>query len=99
MEEPKIYNKYLVSLTKIVSFYCLFFVLLKSLAIVRGAWVIPNLILTVPFVLLGISSAYVIFYKKYNWVLALFGALFIILIRYYEVDLVYYLQEKYGTNL
>jgi hypothetical protein len=96
--EEKVFNKYLVSLTKIVSIYCFFFVLLKSLAIIRGAWMVPNIILAVPFVLLGIATAYVVFFKKYNWLLAILGALLIVVVRYYEVDLVFYLQENYGSN-
>lgn len=95
--EQKVFNKYLVSLTKIISIYSFFFVLLKSLAIIRGAWILPNIILTVPFVLLGISTAYVVYFKKYNWILAIFGATLIVVVRYYEVDWVYFLQNKYGN--
>lgn len=95
--EQKVFNKYLVSLTKIISIYSFFFVLLKSLAIIKGAWLLPNIILTIPFVLLGISTAYVIFFKKYNWILAIIGATLIVVVRYYEVDWVYFLQNKYGN--
>lgn len=97
MEEPKVFNKYLVSLTKIVSVYSFFFVLLKSIAILRGAWMIPNIILAIPFIIMGILTAYTILYKKYSWVITIISVVLIIAVRYYEVDLVYFLQGKYGN--
>ena len=97
MEEPKVFNKYLVSLTKIVSVYCFFFVLLKSIAIFRGAWMIPNIILAIPFIILGILTAYTVLYKKYSWIITIITVVLIIAVRYYEVDLVYFLQNKYGS--
>ena len=97
MEEPKVFNKYLVSLTKIVSVYCFFFVLLKSIAIFRGAWMIPNIILAIPFIILGILTAYTVLYKKYSWIITIITAVLIIAVRYYEVDLVYFLQNRYGN--
>jgi hypothetical protein len=97
MEEPKVFNKYLVSLTKIVSVYSFFFVLLKSIAILRGAWMIPNIILAIPFIIMGILTAYTILYKKYSWVITIISVVLIIAVRYYEVDLVYFLQDKYGN--
>ncbi|WP_396151247.1 hypothetical protein [Flavobacterium sp.] len=97
MEEPKVFNKYLVSLTKIVSVYCFFFVLLKSIAIFRGAWMIPNVILAIPFIIMGILTAYTVLYKKYSWIITIITVVLIIAVRYYEVDLVYFLQNKYGN--
>ena len=97
MEEPKVFNKYLVSLTKIVSVYSFFLVLLKSIAILRGAWMIPNIILAIPFIIMGILTAYTILYKKYSWVITIISVVLIIAVRYYEVDLVYFLQDKYGN--
>jgi len=97
MEEPKVFNKYLVSLTKIVSVYCFFFVLLKSIAIFRGAWMIPNVILAIPFIIMGILTAYTVLYKKYSWIITIITVVLIIAVRYYEVDLVYFLQNKYGS--
>jgi hypothetical protein len=96
--EEKVFNKYLVSLTKIVSIYCFFYVFLKILVMIRGTWIIPNIILLIPFLLLGIATAYIAFFKKYNWLIAIFGALLIVVVRYHEVDLVYYLQENYGSK-
>lgn len=98
MEEPKVFNKYLVSLTKIVSIYSFFFILLKSIAILRGAWMIPNVILTLPFILMGILTAYTVLYKKYSWVITIIAVVLIAVTRYYESDWVHFLQYKYGAN-
>lgn len=96
MEEPKVFNKYLVSLTKIVSVYCFFFVLLKSVAIFRGAWMIPNVILAIPFIIMGILTAYTVLYKKYSWIITIITLVIIIAVRYYEGEWVHLLQNKYG---
>ncbi len=96
-QEPLVFNKYLVSLTKIVSVYCFFFVLLKSIAIVRGAWMIPNLVLAIPFIVMGILTAFTIMYKKYSWILTSLTVLLILLVRYFEYDWVYFLQLNYGN--
>ncbi len=96
-QEPKVFNKYLVSLTKIVSVYCFFFVLLKSIAIVRGAWMIPNVVMAIPFMIFGIWTAYTVIYKKYSWAIAILGVVLILITRYYEYDWVYFLQNKYGN--
>jgi hypothetical protein len=97
MEEPKVFNKYLVSLTKIVSVYCFFFVLLKSIAIFRGAWMIPNIILTIPFIIMGILTTYTVLYKKYSWIITIITVAIIIAVRYYEGEWVHLLQNKYGS--
>jgi hypothetical protein len=96
-QEPVVFNKYLVSLTKIVSVYSFFFVLLKCIAIIRGAWVIPNIILAIPFVIVGILTAYTVIYKKYSWIITIITVALIVAVRYFEYDLVYFLQEKYGS--
>ncbi|MDD2986337.1 hypothetical protein [Flavobacterium sp.] len=95
--EPLVFNKYLVSFTKIVSVYAFFFVLLKSIAILRGAWLIPNLIIALPFVLMGILTAYTVVAKKYSWVLTILTLVLILVTRYYEQEWVYWLQSNYGN--
>lgn len=96
-QQPLVFNKYLVSLTKIVSVYCFFFVLLKSLAIIRGAWMIPNLIIAIPFILMGILTAYTVLYKKYSWAITILTVVLIIATRYYESGWVHFLQNEYGN--
>lgn len=97
MEEPVVFNKYLVSLTKIVAIYCFFFVLLKSIAIIRGAWMIPNSILTIPFIIMGILTSYTVLQKKYNWMITIIALILIIAVRYYEADWVPFLHNKFDN--
>ena len=93
-EEPIVFNKYLVSLTKIIAFYCFFFVLIKSIAIVRGAWLLPNVIVTIPIILMGIWCAYTSYFQKYNWIAAGTGAALVIALRYFESGIVFYLNAN-----
>lgn len=95
--EPGVYNKYLVSLTKIVAFYCFFIVLVKSIAIAMGAWFWPNVVITAPFIGVGIYTAYTAYMQKYHWATAIFGALFIIIMRIYEQEMVFYLQAYFNS--
>ena len=94
-EEPIVFNKYLVSLTKIIAFYCFFFVLIKSIAIVRGAWLLPNVVVTIPLILMGIICAYTSYFQKYNWATAVSGAILVIAVRYYEAGFVFYIHENW----
>lgn len=96
-DQPVVFNKYLVSLTKIVAFYSFFIILIKSYQIFRGAWLIPNLIIMLPFMVFGILTAYTAYFQKYNWWVTGFGVVMIILVRIYEFEWVLALQQ-YFTN-
>ncbi|MFN3755473.1 MAG: hypothetical protein ACK4RM_00820 [Flavobacterium sp.] len=85
-DQPVVFNKYLVSLTKIIAFYSFFIILIKSYTIFRGAWLLPNLVLLLPFIVFGVLAAYTSFFQKYNWWVAGFGALMIILVRIFEQE-------------
>jgi hypothetical protein len=99
MEEqhPIVFNKYLVSLTKIASVYCFFFIVLKAVAIFSGAWMIPNLILSFPFILMGILTAYTVVAKKYSWAVTIVAILLILIIRFYEKEWVFWLQTSFSN--
>jgi len=99
MEEqhPIVFNKYLVSLTKIASVYCFFFIVLKAVAIFSGAWMIPNLILSFPFILMGILTAYTVVAKKYSWAVTFVAILLILIIRFYEKEWVFWLQTSFSN--
>ena len=97
LNEAPLHNKYLVSLTKIISIYSFFLVLIKSIAILRGAWLVPNVILIIPFIALGVTTAFAWANQKYQWWLGIAGAIIIIVFRYYEVDWTLALQERFGN--
>lgn len=94
LQEPLIFNKYLVSLTKIIAFYSIFFVLIKSIAIVRGAWLMPNILVSIPIIAVGIWCAFTSYTQKYNWFAAGFGTAVVIIMRYFEEAIVFYLNAN-----
>ncbi len=79
-------NKHLVTATKIIAVYSVFYIVLKVIAVLLGKSLYANLILGIPFVFIGILSLYTIFFKKYSWILTIFIALIILVIRVFEVD-------------
>lgn len=84
----------LVILTKIILFYSLFYILLKLVIIFKGGWLLPNLALVMPFVILFLFSLWQVRSKKFSWFFVIFGAVVIILIRIYEAQLVYWLHQQ-----
>lgn len=87
----------LVIITKIILFYSIFYVGLKLFIIFRGAWVEPNLVLALPFLLLAIVSGIIVNKNKYSWLFAGVGAAAIILTRIYETQWVLWLQQQLGS--
>lgn len=77
----------LVILTKIILFYSLFFIFMKGVILFQGAWVIPNLVLMVPFIILSLIAGWQVKQKKYSWIFVGVGVIVIILTRIYERDL------------
>ena len=80
-------SKNLQIITKIVLIYSLFYIAIKIIAVIRGAWLEANLLLAVPFVLLGVWGAFLLKRRQYSWFYAAIGVLIIVLIRVYEKEL------------
>jgi len=93
-----IFNKYLVSLTKIIAIYSFFYVLLKIIAVFKNNVVVPNIILAFPFLLLGLISFYSAKIKNYNWAVVVLGILLICITRYFEADWIILLQIKFNNK-
>lgn len=87
----------LVIITKIILFYSIFYVGLKLFIIFRGAWVGPNLLLALPFLLLAIVSGILVYRNKYSWLFVAVGAAVIVLTRIYESQWVWWLQQQIGN--
>lgn len=79
-------QRYLVLISKIIFFYSIFYVIMKILAIFQGAWVIPNLILTLPYLIFAIVGGIMVKKDSYHWAYVIAGALVISIIRYYEQE-------------
>lgn len=88
------YQKYLVSTTKIVAIYSFFFVVMKIISVLLGKPMAANLMTTIPFLIIGFWSAYCVFAEKFNWIITIIFVLIIIVFRIYEFDVLLYLQEN-----
>ena len=87
-------HRNLVILTKIILFYSLFFIFMKAVILFQGAWLIPNLILMLPFAILAVISGLQVKKDNYSWFFVAVGAAIIILTRIYETRLAFWLQEQ-----
>ena len=83
----------LVIITKIILFYSIFYVGMKLFIVFQGAWLIPNLLLALPFLILAVISGIMVKKKKFSWLLVAIGAAIIILTRIYESRLAVWLHQ------
>lgn len=89
-------NKSLVLISKIIFFYSIFYVVMKILAIFQGAWIIPNLILTLPYLLFAGVGGYMLKTNKYHWAYVVAGIIVITAVRYFEKDWMLALHQHFG---
>ena len=84
----------LIILTKIILFYSIFFVGMKIFIVISGAWLVPNLLLALPFLILAVISGFMVKKEKYSWFFVVIGAAMIILMRIYETRWAYWIQQQ-----
>ena len=84
----------LVILTKIILFYSLFYIIMKTIAIFGGAWLWPNLLLMIPYLILGIIAALQVKRENYSWWFVGIGAAVIIITRVYETQFSIWVQQQ-----
>lgn len=84
----------LVIITKIILFYSIFFVGMKLFIILQGAWLIPNIILSLPFLVLAMISGYIVKVESYSWLFVFVGTAIIILMRIYETEWVVWMHDQ-----
>lgn len=85
----------LVIITKIIFYYCLFYMGVKVYGIWSGMWFLPNIAIISLLAVTGGLGAFFIAKKKYNWPYAIIGVVVIILLRIYETRLISYLYENF----
>jgi len=91
---PKTNFKAIIS--KIIVFYSVFYVIMKLIAILfDDVWVLPNLILALPFLLFAIIGGLLIKKESFSWIFVITGVLVISAIRYYEAEWVVALHEYF----
>jgi len=81
-------------LSKVILFYSVFYIVMKVFAVLfENVWVLPNLILAIPFLIFAIIGGRMLKRNNYSWIYAISGILVIGLIRYYEAEWVVNLHE------
>ncbi|EMY80889.1 hypothetical protein ES731_00740 [Psychroflexus gondwanensis] len=84
-------NKLII--TKIIVIYSAFFLILKLSAIFQGGWVMANLLVALPLVVLGLLGFYFLKSNSTNWIYALGSIVIISAMRYYEQDLIVWIHN------
>lgn len=73
--------------SKIILFYSVFYVVMKIIAILfEDVWVMPNLILTIPYIIFAVFGYFMVKKNQYSWIYVISGVVVISLVRYYEMD-------------
>lgn len=88
-------ERYLILISKIIFFYSIFYVVMKIVAIFQGAWVIPNLILSIPYLIFGVIGGLMVKRNSYHWAYVIAGAVLISVVRYYEQEWMVYLHNYF----
>ncbi|WP_300434512.1 hypothetical protein [Christiangramia sp.] len=89
-------QRYLVLISKIIFFYSVFYVIMKFVAMFQGAWVIPNLILSLPYLVFAIVGAFMVKRDSYHWAYVIAGVILISIVRYYEKEWMLQLHENFS---
>ncbi|MDT0676027.1 hypothetical protein [Autumnicola musiva] len=86
-------HRNLVIISKIIFFYSIFYVVMKITVVIQGAWLWPNLILSLPFLAFITVGIYMLKINKYYWAYVISGAIVIGVVRYYEREWMLALQQ------
>lgn len=82
---------------RIIVIYCFIYSFAKIVAIFKGAWLYPHLLIMLGLLVLGGVGAFLILKKqKYSWVYTFIGVVLISALVYKEADLLLYLHEILG---
>lgn len=85
----------LIILTKIILFYSIFYIFMKAIVVIFGnAWPVPNILLSLPYVILAAISWWQVKQENYSWLFVFIGAAIIVLTRIYERDLAFWVQQQ-----
>lgn len=85
----------LVILTKIILFYSIFYIFMKAVVVIFGeAWAVPNILLSLPYVILALISWWQVKQEEFSWLFVFIGAAVIILTRIYETQFAIWVQQQ-----
>ena len=84
-----------LTIYKITIIYAGFYLLMKLYSIiVENFWVLPNLIIALPIVLIGLWAWWQLKQEKTSWWFIGFSIIIVSLVRYYESDWVVWLNQN-----
>jgi hypothetical protein len=84
-----------ITIYKIIAIYSAFYVLLKLYAIVfKGSWLLPNIILSLPMLIIGGLAWWQLKQEKTSWWYIVVGVIVVSALRYYEADWVVWLNQN-----
>ena len=89
-------QRYLVLISKIIFFYSVFYVIMKIIAIFGDAWLKPNLILSLPYLIFAIVGGIMVKRNSYHWAYVVAGVILISIVRYYEQEWMLQLHEYFS---
>lgn len=86
----------LILISKIIFFYSIFYVIMKLIAVMRGAWWEANLILSLPYLVFALIGAYMLKSGKYYWAYVIAGIIVISIVRYFEKEWMMALHQYFS---
>lgn len=89
-------QRYLVLISKIIFFYSIFYVIMKVIAVFGDAWVLPNLILSLPYLVFAVVGGFMVKKDNYHWAYVIAGVILISIVRYYEQEWMVQLHEYFS---
>lgn len=76
----------------VVYFYCVFFVIMKVIAVFQGHPALPHFLIAIPFIGLAIWGFKQQRTRSFSWLYSIIGIVLISVLRYYELDLITFLN-------
>jgi len=84
-----------LTIYKITIIYAAFYILMKLYAIfIEGSWLLPNLILCAPMILVGLVAWKQLKDEKTNWWFIAISVIVVSVLRYYEAEWVVWLNQN-----
>jgi len=94
--QPRPFSKERTKATicKVIFFYSVFYVVMKVIAAFKGMAVVPNLLLSLPYLIFAVIGLWMTKNQKFSWWYVILGVFLISSMRFYELSLMQWFQEN-----